>query len=48
MTVQSLYDPAVEWIIEHITVVYVLEILLAVLLCLYGITSEHGFRACGY
>ena len=43
----SPYNSIVEWILKHITAVYAIEILLAVMLCLYGIISEHGFSACG-
>ena len=47
-TLLPLHDSVIEWILKHISVVYAIEILLAALLCLYGITSENGFRACGY
>ena len=43
-----LYESVIEWILKHISAVYAIEILLAALLCLYGIISENGFSACGY
>ena len=44
----SLYHAVIEWIIRHITVVYLIETGLIGVLCLYGITSGNGFGASGY
>lgn len=46
--IEMLYGDFIMWIIKHIVCIYVSEITLAAVLCVYGIVSEDGFGACGY
>jgi len=39
---------AAGWIERHIAVIYAAEIILVILLAVYGLVSENGFRARGY
>ena len=45
---ETLYDTFIEWILKHILVVYVIELLLIAALLVYGTMHENGFRAFGY
>jgi len=42
------YDRAVEWMERHAAAGYIVEIILIVALCIYGVMSGNGFNASGY
>ena len=47
-TMRKVYERSIDWLINHSVVIYTVGIALIVFLVLYGMVSEHGFRAQGY
>ena len=43
-----LYGSAVEWMERHVVAGYIVEIMLIVAFCIYGVMSGNGFNASGY